>query len=74
VVSLLREIPLRFWDSRMKYALMNYLVNLGLPARIARGVLQSWGEAMGVEITSSDYQMIEQHRITQVVEPRPGQQ
>lgn len=67
------DIPLQFMRPEMKYAVMNWLVTLGLPARITHGVLQNWGEAMGVEISPSDYAMIDKHLIARVVEPRPAQ-
>lgn len=68
------DIPARFIDPRMKYPLMQWLVSLGLPARVTRGVLQHWGVTVGVAITPVDYQMIEQRQITPVVEPRPEQE
>lgn len=61
MASLLPNVPLQYMNPRMKYALMNYLVGLGLPARVMREVLQQWGEAMGVQIDPSDYEMLNQH-------------
>jgi hypothetical protein len=59
--SLLPEIPLEYMNPAKKYALMNYLVTLGLPARIARTVLQQWGESLNVELDPSDYQLLQNH-------------
>lgn len=64
MASPLPEIPLEFMNPRMKYALMNWLVRGGYPARISLQVLGHWGEAMGVEITSTDYELMIQHRLT----------
>lgn len=61
MASLLPEIPVEFMIPAQKYALMNYLVGLGLPARIMRQVLQQWGQALGVEITAGDYQLLDNH-------------
>jgi len=59
--SPLPNIPVEFFNPRQKYALMNYLVDLGLPARILRQILQQWGDALGVEITAGDYQLLDNH-------------
>jgi hypothetical protein len=59
--SLLPEIPLEFMNPAQKYGLMNYLVTLGLPARIARTVLQQWGSTLNVTIDPSDYQLLNNH-------------
>ena len=67
--SLLPDIPLRFFDPQQKYALINYLVLLRLPARISRQVLQQWGEQMGVEISAGDYALIDHHLRTEAVQP-----
>lgn len=63
MASPLTSIPLEFMNPRQKYALMNYLVNLGLPQRISRQVLAAWGEAMGVSITSTDYDLLNNHSL-----------
>jgi len=60
MASQVPEIPIEFMSPDKKYALMNWLVGLGLPARIARGVLQQWGEALNVTIDPSDYQIVQQ--------------
>lgn len=61
MASLLEQIPVELMNPAKKYALMNYLVNLGLPARISRRVLQQWGEALNVTLDSSDYQLLQNH-------------
>jgi hypothetical protein len=61
VASVLPSIPVEFLNPRKKYALMNYLVNLGLPARITKQVLQHWGDAMGVDLDAGDYQLLDNH-------------
>ena len=61
MASPLPSIPVEFLNPRQKYALMNYLVDLGLPARIMKQVLQSWGESLGVDITAGDYQLLDNH-------------
>lgn len=63
MASPLPNIPLEFMNPRQKYQLMNYLVNLGLPQRISRGVLQAWGAEFGVEITSTDYDLLNSHSL-----------
>ena len=61
MASPLPNIPVEFLNPRQKYALMNYLVDLGLPARIMKQVLQAWGESLGVDITAGDYQLLDNH-------------
>jgi len=63
VASSLTEIPLQFMNPSQKYVLMNYLVNLGLPNRITRQILTDWGAALGVEITSTDYDLLNSHSL-----------
>jgi len=70
MASLLPEIPLEFMNPRQKYALMNFLVDLGLPARVLKLALQQWGEALGVDITAGDYQLLDNHLRTGA--PAPG--
>jgi hypothetical protein len=69
VASLLPSIPVEFLNPRQKYALMNYLVNLGLPARIMKQALKDWGESLGVEISAGDYQLLDNHLRTEVAIP-----
>lgn len=61
MASVLPEIPLQLMNPRQKYALINYLVELGLPARISRHVLEQWGAAVGVELSSGDYDLLNNH-------------
>lgn len=61
MASTLPEIPARFMDPNMKYALMNYLVQLGLPARFMRLVLDQWGATLGVTIDAGDYALLNNH-------------
>jgi hypothetical protein len=61
VASPLPNIPVEFFNPLRKYELMNFLVGLGLPARVEREILQHWGEALGVVITAGDYQLLDNH-------------
>ena len=61
LASLLPEIPIEFMNPARKYALMNYLVGLGLPARIMRTILQQWGESLNVTIDPGDYALLQNH-------------
>lgn len=70
MASVLPSLPVWLMDPRQKYALMNYLVNLGLPARITKQALQAWGDAIGVEITAGDYQLLDNHLRTGAAIPR----
>ena len=63
MASLLPSIPLEFLRPDKKYPLMNWLVQLGLPNRITRQVLDQWGEEMGVAITATDYDLLNQHSL-----------
>lgn len=72
MASLLPNIPLEYMNPRQKYALMNYLVRSNLPARVARQVLQEWGNALFVEITSTDYDLLNNHSLVTPVPPEPG--
>lgn len=53
------QIPLEFLNPRQKYALINWVVDLGLPARIGRGILQQWALAVGVDMSPGDYALID---------------
>jgi hypothetical protein len=59
VASALPDIPIELMNPAKKYELMNYLVKLGLPARISRGILQQWGESLNVQLTAGDYQILD---------------
>jgi hypothetical protein len=61
MASSLPDIPIEFMNPNKKYALMNYLVELGLPARIARGILQEWAASLNVQVDPSDYQLLQNH-------------
>lgn len=61
MASLLTTLPVRFMVASEKYALMNYLVELGLPARIMRQVLQEWAAAVNVSLTAGDYDLLNAH-------------
>jgi hypothetical protein len=67
VASLLSSIPIVFMAASRKYELMNWLAERGLPARIARRVLQEWGEALGVTLYPTDYELLDNHfKVTKV--------
>jgi hypothetical protein len=59
VASALPDIPIELMNPAKKYELMNYLVKLGLPARISRGILQQWGESLNVQLSAGDYQILD---------------
>lgn len=61
MASILPDIPIEFMNPGKKYALMNYLVTLGLPARISRTILQQWGESLNVTLDPSDYALLQNH-------------
>jgi hypothetical protein len=61
MADLLSEIPLDLMNPAKKYAVINYLVDLGLPARIARQILQQWGDSLNVTIDPGDYALIDNH-------------
>lgn len=52
------DIPLEFMNPAKKYALMNWMLDLGLPQRIARGLLEQWAKSLDVELDASDYALI----------------
>jgi hypothetical protein len=62
VASPLPNIPVELMNPRQKYTLIFFLEGLTLPPHIARGILQAWGEAVGVELTAGDYQLLD-HRL-----------
>lgn len=74
MASLVPQIPLEYMDPRMKYPLINFLVNLGLPARISRQALQQWGESLHVDISSGDYDLLNNHLRTVPGPGAPGYQ
>lgn len=61
MASLLPEIPVEYMNPARKYALINYLVGLGLPARISRLVLDQWAKALNVDVTAGDYDLLNNH-------------
>lgn len=70
MASLLPNIPARFMDPSMKYALINWLVDAALPSRVTRQVLQQWGEHLLVDISSGDYALLNNHLRTVPVPAR----
>lgn len=63
MASLLPDIPIEYMNPRQKWQLMNYLVETGLPSRITRQVIHAWGAEFGVEITSTDYELLNSHSL-----------
>lgn len=61
MASLLPSIPVRFMNPNAKYALMNWLVEQGFPARISRRIFQEWSDALVVKVNATDYDILEQH-------------
>lgn len=59
MASPIPELPLGLLVPDAKYRVIVYLVNLGIPARVGRSILQQWGETVGVDIDPSDYAMID---------------
>lgn len=59
--SLLPNIPSHFMRPDQKYQLINWLVELSLPARVTRSVLQQWGEAMFVDVSAGDFALLDNH-------------
>jgi hypothetical protein len=54
----LPQVPAEFLRPDQKYPLMVWMAEMGLPARMARQILQQWGESLGVEITGTDYDLV----------------
>lgn len=65
MASLLPSIPMVYMNPRQKWQLMNYLVESHLPSRITRQVLAAWGAELGVDITSTDYELLNSHSLIQ---------
>lgn len=61
MASLLPEIPLELMNPARKYALINFLVELGLPARISRLTLDQWAKSLNVEVSAGDYELLNNH-------------
>lgn len=61
MASLVSDIPLKFMDPQAKFALINWLVEQGFPARVSRRILQEWGEALHVTLNSTDYDLLNNH-------------
>ena len=54
MASVAGEIPIEYMVATRKMAVIEWSKGRKLPWRIARGVLQAWGEAVGVELNSTD--------------------
>lgn len=63
MASLLHNVPLEYLHASQKYAFMNYLVKSALPSRITRQMLEQWGAAVGVTLTSTDYDLLNSHSL-----------
>ena len=61
MASLVSQIPLEFMNPQAKFALINWLVEQGFPARIARRILQEWAEALAVTLYPTDYDLLNSH-------------
>ena len=58
MASVAGEIPIEYMIATRKMAVIEWIQGRHLPSRIARGVLQAWGEAVGVELNSTDYELV----------------
>lgn len=52
------DIPLQFLRSDAKFDVINWINTLKLPQRFARKLLQDWGEAVGVPLDSTAYELV----------------
>lgn len=61
MASLVSQIPLEFMRADGKFPLINWLVEQGFPARISRRILQEWSNTLHVKVTSTDYELLNNH-------------
>ena len=52
------EIPIQYMRSDAKFDVINWINTLHLPQRFARKLLQDWGEAVGVPLDSTAYELV----------------
>lgn len=59
--KLMGEIPISYFISTAKYTVINWIAEQRVPARIGAAVLESWANAVGVTLTSTDYELVRSH-------------
>jgi hypothetical protein len=52
------SLPIELMRSDAKYRVIEYIRGLGLPSRFARQMLQDWGEAVGVDLDGTAYELV----------------
>ena len=52
------NLPIELLRPDAKYRVIEYIRGLGLPSRFARGMLQDWGTAVGVDLNGTDYDLV----------------
>ena len=52
------SLPIELMRSDAKYRVIEYIRGLKLPSRFARGMLQEWGAAVGVDLNGTDYDLV----------------
>jgi hypothetical protein len=58
VSSTAPEIPIQYLRPDRKFQVIAWINTLNLPQRFARKLLQDWGEAVGVTLDSTAYEMV----------------
>jgi hypothetical protein len=52
------SIPIELMRTDKKFAVIEFIKGLKLPSRFARTMLQDWGTAVGVDLNSTDYELV----------------
>jgi hypothetical protein len=58
MASMAPEIPIQYLRADQKFQVIAWINTLNLPQRFARKVLQDWGEAVGVTLDSTAYELV----------------
>ena len=60
--GLAEDLPIELLRPDAKYRVINYIDDLHIHTRIGRAILQSWAVAVGVELTASDFDLVEKRQ------------
>lgn len=62
MASLATHIPLELMRADRKLTVIEFIRDLGLHARIARQMLQDWGDAVNLDLNGTDYELVTDKR------------
>ena len=58
MASLASDIPAELLRPDAKFRVIEWIRGQHLPSRVARKLLQDWGDALGVDLNATDYELV----------------